>query len=49
MKKIKNSNGKTICAVDALEKVVEIVFKGVKTVIKFKDNGDVEVVNNNIA
>lgn len=45
MQKVKNSAGKTICKVDAQEKLVEILHKGVITKIKFLPNGSIEVVD----
>lgn len=45
MQVIKNCLGKTICKVDASEKVVEILFRGVKTLIKFLPDGSIEVVD----
>lgn len=46
MQEIKNSAGKLVCRIDATEKVVEIVHKGITTVIYILDNGTFEVVNN---
>jgi hypothetical protein len=45
MQTIKNSTGKTICRVDTQDKLVEIVHKGVKTLIRFLPNGDIEVID----
>lgn len=45
MKKIKNSDGKTICCVDTQGKLVEILHKGIKTHIRFMPNGDIEVID----
>lgn len=44
MQKIKNSVGKTICRVDTQDKLVEILHKGIKTLIRFLPNGDIEVI-----
>lgn len=45
MKNIKNSVGKTISRVDTQDKLVEIVHKGIKTLIRFLPNGDIEVID----
>jgi hypothetical protein len=45
MEIIKNSAGKTICCVDTQHKLVEIVHKGIKTLIRFLPNGDIEVID----
>ena len=46
--KIKNSNNKTIWYVDGYKKRVEIVKKGIKTVISFNKDNSYEVVNSQI-
>lgn len=45
MQNIKNSIGKTICRVDSEDKLVEILHKGVKTLIKFLPNGKIEITD----
>lgn len=45
MQNIKNANGKLICKVDSDSKVIEIVFKGYKTIIQFFENGKMQVIN----
>jgi len=45
MQDIKNSAGKLICRVDAEEKMVEIVHKGVRTVIYMHDDGSYNIEN----
>ena len=39
METVKSANGKTICRADGKSKTVEIVHKGVKTIIKITTNG----------
>ena len=48
MQNVKNSDGKTICQVDDQGKLVEILHKGVKTLIKFLPDGNVEIINVNL-
>jgi hypothetical protein len=45
VKIIKNSEGKTICRIDAKNKVIEIKSKGIITTIRFLDDGTIEVTN----
>lgn len=45
MQKVKNSVGKTICRVDTEDKLVEIQHKGIKTLIRFLPNGDIQVTD----
>ena len=45
MQTIKNSVGKTICRVDTQDMLVEILHKGIKTLIRFLPNGEVEVLD----
>lgn len=45
MEKIKNGDGKTVCAVDATTKVVEIVKNGCKTIITFLPNATYKIKN----
>ncbi|MBU3100696.1 MULTISPECIES: hypothetical protein [Clostridium] len=47
MKNVKNSVGKTVCRVDNQGKIVEILHKGVKTLIKFLPDGNAEIINVN--
>jgi len=42
---IRNQAQKVICAVDAKEKSVEILHRGIKTRIKFKQDGTIEVID----
>jgi hypothetical protein len=48
MQDIKNSSGKLVCRIDATEKIVEIVHKGICTVIHILDNGTCEVINTQV-
>ena len=43
MNLIKDKTGKVICSADARDKRIEILSKGVKTLIRFKRDGTVEV------
>lgn len=45
MKQVKNANGKLVCQVDESKMTVEIVHKGLKTIVRFKADGSVEVLN----
>ena len=45
MKQIKNANGKLVCMIDEAEKIVEIVHKGFKTTVRFKADGQAEILN----
>ena len=45
MEAVKNAIGKTICQVDAAGKTVVIVHKGLKTVVRFLDDGTIRVTN----
>ena len=47
-KTIKNSTGKTICRADARHRIVEIVQKGIRTTIRFCDDGGIKVENSKI-
>jgi len=42
---IKNSDGKTICRVDAKDKLIEIKNKDIVTTIRFLDDGTIEITN----
>jgi CRP-like cAMP-binding protein len=45
MTDIRNIQGKLVCRVDKASKSVEIVVKGCITVIRFSDDGKVNVTN----
>jgi hypothetical protein len=45
MTDIRNIQGKLVCRVDKASKSVEIVVKGCVTVIRFSDDGKVNVTN----
>ena len=45
---VKNSDNKTVCYVDKHKKRVEIVKKGIKTVISFNKDNTYDVVNSKI-
>lgn len=49
MRNIKNSTGKLVCRLDENTCSVEIVHKGIKTLIRFKPDGTAEVTNTEIA
>lgn len=46
MEKVKNAADKLVCKIDKLQKLVEIVHKGYTTIIRFFDDGHVEITNN---
>lgn len=46
---IRNANNKLVCQVDKKSKIVEIIIKGFKTVIRFTEDGEVEVKNTTIS
>ncbi|MGI6651616.1 MAG: hypothetical protein ACOX4Y_07680 [Limnochordia bacterium] len=43
MQKVRNCAGKLVCRIDAREKMVEIVQRGIRTVIRFLDDGSHEI------
>ena len=45
MQEVRNSMDRLVCCIDKSRKTVEIVVKGCKTVIRFLDNGTVEIIN----
>lgn len=45
MRDIKNAKGKKVCRLDEDKGIVEIVFKGCKTVILFKPDGTADIIN----
>lgn len=45
MKEVRNKDGKLVCRVDADQKLVEIVRKGVLTTLRFARDGTVEVLH----
>lgn len=45
MQEVRNAHGKLACKMDKNERIVEIVQKGCKTVIRFKPDGTVEILN----
>lgn len=49
MQDIKNSAGKLICRIDAEEKMVEIVHKGIRTIILMHDDGSYNIENSIVA
>ena len=49
MRNIKNMDGKLVCKVDEKNGLVEIVYKGCKTMIRFKPDGTVEIANTKTA
>jgi len=46
---IKNSAGKVICVANAKEKSVEILNRGIKTLIRFRNDGTIEVIDQKTA
>lgn len=45
MEEVRNSSNKLVCQIDKVNRIVEIVIKGCKTTIRFKDDGTVEIKN----
>lgn len=45
MEEVRNSCNKLVCQIDKASRTVEIVIKGCKTTIQFKDDGTVEIKN----
>lgn len=45
MQDVHNAHGKLACRLDKKERIVEIVHKGCRTVIQFKPDGTVEIIN----
>ncbi len=45
MQDIRNTNGKLVCRLDEKAGVVEIVHKGCRTLVCFKPDGTVEIIN----
>lgn len=48
MEIIKNQDRKVVCYADAKEKKVEIVRRGYKTTLIFKDNNEMEIINSKV-
>ena len=49
LEEIRNKDGKKVCRVDAKHKLVEIVHKGIRTLIHFCDDGSLEIKNEKVA
>lgn len=49
MQTIKNANGKTVCRIDANNRKVEIVHKGIKTTVTFLESGEIKIENSTAA
>ncbi len=49
MQEVRNSMGKLVCLIDKESCIVEIVMKGCKTTIQFKNDGKVEIKNAQVA
>lgn len=45
MHDVRNSDNRLVCRIDEQTRTVEIVVKGCKTIIRFYDNGTVNVTN----
>ncbi len=45
MEEIRNSCNKLVCRIDKAKSTVEIVIKGCKTTIRFRNDGTVEIEN----
>ena len=45
MKEVRNSRGKLVCRIDSPSKTVEIAVKGCITLIRFTDDGKINVTN----
>ncbi len=43
MQEVRNRLGKLVCRIDKASRIIEIVIKGCKTTIQFKDDGMVEI------
>jgi hypothetical protein len=49
MQDIRNIKGKLVCRIDEKAAIVEIVYKGCKTLICFKPDGTAEIINTEAA
>ncbi len=49
MEEVRNGMGKLVCLIDKEKCIVEIVMKGCKTTVQFKDDGTVEIKNAKVA
>ena len=49
LKEVRNEDGRKVCRVDAKHKLVEIVQKGIRTLIHFRDDGTLEIKNEKVA
>ena len=49
LEEIRNVDGKKVCRVDAKHKLIEIVQKGIRTLIHFRDDGTLEIKNEKVA
>jgi len=45
MREVRNSADKLVCRIDKDKHIVEIVTKGIKTTIRFSEDGMVEITN----
>lgn len=45
METVKNAARKTVCRIDKTRRIVEIVKSGYTTIIRFFENGRVEIIN----
>ena len=45
MEDVRNSDGRLVCRISVEQRVVEIVLKGQRTIICFKSEGSLEVIN----
>lgn len=48
LEEVRNKDGKKVCRVDAKHKLVEIVLKGIRTLIHFRDDGTLEIQNEKV-
>jgi hypothetical protein len=46
MEDVRNKDGKKVCAIDKVNRVVEILYKGAITTIRFSGEGRVQIENN---
>ena len=48
MEEVRNCCNKLVCQIDMASRIVEILIKGCKTTIQFKDDGEVEIHNSKV-
>ena len=45
MQEVRNGSNRLVCCIDKVNRLVEIVIKGERTIIKFLDDGSVKIQN----